>query len=128
MPQSPGDPVPDDRTADSLGHDEATSAFVVLGKTEVEHQCAVGKLAPSPHCYGEIGALVDPLISCKHVGRDRGLERRRLSREAAATLTTTAGQDGTACAGTHAEAETVGLRATTGVGLERPLAHCGLSL
>lgn len=57
-----------------------------------------------------------------------GLERRRLRRKACAALATTAGEDGAARTGAHPQTEAVGLGTTAVIGLERPLAHCGLSL
>jgi hypothetical protein len=129
MAQSPLDLVADDGTAHSLAHDETRTRRGGALPRRVRVRCAAAKVddekwaacpASPPYRSREVLAPPQPILGRQHV-----MPCTRSGGQVGATLATAVRQDGAAGTGTHAQAETVGLRATTVVRLEGALAHSG---
>ena len=111
--------VANNGATDGLSDNEAEPGWGVARGRDVHHH--VGRRHPTTlaHDRSEVTGLGHPVRPCQH--------RVVLRGQFGATLATTSGQDGAAGAGTHAKTESVYLRTTPIVRLERSLAHSGIS-
>ena len=118
MPQSTADLVAHDSTSDGPGNGEGGGRRPTFSRDGQMHD-EPRPSGPSAAAHRRLDVTGPP-----HPVR-RWQHRGSLASggELGATLAPTSGQDRAACAGAHPQAETVNLRATAVVGLERPLAH-----
>ena len=125
-PKPPRHQVARDGVADRLRNDKPDSSWVGHA-TSRDIQQGMRSTNPTTrsYCGAEIACGHYPVSPLEHEGVDAVLQLRR---KLCATLTTTSGQDRPAGAGTHAQPETVHLRATTIVRLESSLAHSCISV
>jgi hypothetical protein len=104
-----------DGSAASLGDHEAKTFRLAGFDQSVANQGWGGGLFAGSHNLAKVLASKQPVCSIEH-----GLG---LGRKFFAALATTGGQNGATGAGCHAKPKTVGLGATTVIGLESALAH-----
>lgn len=117
--------VPDHRVAHRFGDDKPATRLnlsrAISGpRHHMDSDRSVCGTNAAAHDKGKVRTTMNTLMRTEHDDHDRYCGLRR---DARAALATARGEDRTAGAGTHAEAETMRLGTTTIIGLERPLAH-----
>jgi hypothetical protein len=127
MSQPPGDAVADHRVPDGLAHHKTRPDRIGCGRGRVRGQRVDDEMTPT--CPGppakDDPEVLTPPQTCGN-GQHGAPRRAGSGGQSAAALATTSRQDGPARTSPHAEAETVGPRASAVVRLEGALtlAHC----